>query len=171
MKYYLIIILALLCFNLGWAQTVDDSQEPVEEEVEINLDFLSKYVSMDIDQTQFPNTTEQGHFSEDNQSAIMGQLLPITFEQMRRDFEGGAIETRFDTLEKEILEIDDKLYLYIKQYAKQEGNTMIVVMYARQHDESSSVLVSGFYQAGSDAELLDAQIKKAALSATIKDKQ
>jgi hypothetical protein len=51
---------------------------------------------------------------------------------------------------------------------KDKGDTYLT-MYARQNDDSTSILVSGFYGPGHDAEKMDAYTKTAALSAAVKE--
>lgn len=167
MKQLLAIFIIALGINGVYGQQATTQDSASTKQLDASLNKSPKLVSMDIDTTVFPTKANQGYYTQDNQAAILGQLLPLPFEQMKVDFDNGNIEQRFETMEKEALTIDDQDYLYIKQYAKQEGKTIFIVMYAKANNANSSILVTGFYGEDQDQEVFDAYIKKAALSAQV----
>lgn len=126
-------------------------------------------VNFEVDEDYFPIKTPDGQafYSEDYKAAIMGQLLPISFEQMELEYNTGSLEQGGEVVEKDILTLDGKRFLFVKMILKDKGDTYLT-MYARQNDDSTSILVSGFYGPGHDAEKMDAYTKTAALSAAVK---
>lgn len=150
------------------------AQEAKSEETTAKEKYLEQTVvavTFDVDRAYFPVEGRQGQafYSSDNNAVIMGQLIPIPFNKMEDDFNNGALEKNSETLEKEVLQVDGRKYLFIKQRIIQGGRDTFLVMYARTHDSSNSVLVSAFYNMDHDAKRIDKYAKRAALSAEVKE--
>ena len=159
------IVLVFCCCltHAAWSQTKSTTAAATSS---VSLQQTPK-VTMAVDQNIYTEQTKDGYFTQDKEAAIMGRVFPIPFEQMTADFNSGKAELKYDTLEKNILEIDGVTYLYLKQYTKREDSTVIIIFYCREHKDNTSLMISGYYPDGTDNQAMDVSIKAATLSAIV----
>ncbi|WP_298897460.1 hypothetical protein [uncultured Psychroserpens sp.] len=147
---YLIVIVAMLFTSIGFTQEDD----VVEEEIEIKEDFnmlFNSVIEMDVDKSIFTMSQGNSHFTEDQKSGIVAMLVPSSFEKLEKDLKNELSKEGTETLDKGELKDGDKRILFLKQSMEREGQTFYILMFAKEHNDEASIMVTAFYESNQDA--------------------
>ncbi|MCD2260683.1 hypothetical protein [Psychroserpens luteolus] len=167
---YLIVFVSMLFTSIGFTQEDD----VVEEEIEIKEDFnmlFNSVIEMDIDKSIFTMSQGNSHFTEDQKSGIVAMLVPSSFEKLEQDLKNELTEDKdTDILDKGELKNDGKRILFLKQSIEREGKTYYMLMFAKEHTDEASIMVTAFYEKNQD-EAFKKYGEKAIKSAKLVEKE
>lgn len=160
----LYIIILILASTSIYAQNDSISKETeVEIEETIGMMFKSE-IKMDIDKEIYSFSQGNSHFTTDQKSGIIAMMVPNSIDKLKADLEKEKPKEGFEQLDKGEFEFEGKTILFTKQKVTKDDEEYIVLMYAKENDEKSSIMITSFFEAEKLA-TYENHVEKAAKSA------
>jgi len=159
-------IVAFLVATSMYSQNDSISKEDEAKFKESMQMMFTSEIKMDIDKEIYKVSQGNSHFTEDQKSGIMAMMAPASIEKLKSDLDKDKPKEGFELLDKGEFEFEGKKMLYSKQKVVKEGEEYIILMYGKENDENSSIMVTAFYEASKD-DIYPNHVKNAAKSAQL----
>lgn len=159
-----IAALVLLSFS-AFAQSDDKNVDSLSANLGKELDkmFNSK-IEMDIDNTLFPNKQSSFYINEEEKAMIMTILAPQSFPKAEEHFNKENDKEGYKLIEKKKFKHNGRNILFQKGTMEEEGQKMVLYLYAIEDTEKSTIFLTGMHMDGAEKKFFPA-IERAALSA------
>lgn len=158
-----ITTLVLLSFS-ALAQSDKDSLS-VNFGKELDKMFNSK-IEMDVDKTLFPTKESSFYINEEEKAMIMTLLAPQSFPKAEEHFNKENQKEGYKLLEKKKFKHNGKNILFQKGTMEEDGQKMVLYMYAIEDSETSTIFFTGMHMDGAEKKFFPA-MERAALSAKL----
>lgn len=167
MKKFILPILFTLISVGVFAQT--EEEITIEDDVSSEIQAFMTEVEYDVDASVFSEKEGNTYINSEKTAGIVALYLPYNFDVMEEQFLDGSAEGEDETLDKDSFEVDGVRYMYLKQITLVNEVNATYAVYCKENDDKSVLMISGYYENSDKAELYDSLIKKAALSAKVKE--
>lgn len=162
------LILIALCF-CAFSYAQDDSLTVADEaKLENALSMMYKSnIEMDIDKEVYVESQGNSHFTADQKSAIIGMVVPSSYQKMKKDMDRQETKEGLTFLDKgELVNADGKKILFMKSSLERDGEVYIMLIYCKENTEESSIMITSYFEEDKEEAYSDL-IKKAAFSAIL----
>lgn len=152
MKHFTLLLICALYSTFTWGQQSGDQK-----------------IAMDVDKTVFSVEIPAGYANAEANAALVAGIQPNSFEKLRANLFELKGAPGQEIIERKELEINGQSYLYLRQTAMSQVGKVYAEVYAKANGDESSIMITGTYSVDLNSEKYSAAIKKAALSARVKE--
>ncbi len=162
----IVLIVALSIGVAGFGQD-DGVSKADEDKMEKGVLMLSdSVIEMDVDEDVYSITQGNSYFTSDQKSAIIGMVVPSSYKKMKEDMGNQEAREGVEIIDRGELIENGKKVLYMKHKLEREGEVYIMLIYCKENNEESSIVITSYFEVDKEDEYIGV-IKKAIFSAKV----
>ncbi len=151
MKNLLVLgLLVLSMFSFGQTDTSMSEEDSKKMEEGLKMLFASK-IEMDIDKSMFTMNEGNMYFTEDQKTGIVAMAVPQSFAKMKENMGKDKKKEGMELVDKGEITINGQNVLFMKNETKKEGQDFIILIYAKEIDAETSMMITSFFEKSKEA--------------------
>jgi len=143
------LIVSTLCVAQNDTLTAQDKENM---EKGLKMLFDSK-IDMDIDKSVFTMNEGNMYFTDDQKIGIVAMVVPQSFAKVKESMNKDKKKENMQLLDKGEISLNGQKVLFMKNQTEKEGKEYIILIYCKENDADSSIMITSFFEKSKESEI------------------